>query len=127
MGDLVLRLLRCLIWVCAFSAPCAMAGPAAALQGRTGPDDGAGNQSSATGSYKLSGTVVDALTGAPIRRALVQLEGPLSQLMLTDDNGKFQFENLAQGTVVINAHKPGYSERSTAPTSMVTIGADTKA
>ena len=43
--------------------------------------------------------MVDALTGAPIRRALVQLMGGQSQAVLTDEGGKFRFENLAQGEV----------------------------
>jgi hypothetical protein len=125
MGDKISYLLRSLIWLCVFGAASGVvAGPVAALQIRTGPDSA---RSSGTGSYTLSGIVVDASTGAPIRRALVKLEGAQSQLMLTDDNGKFHFENLAQGAVGINAQKPGYSDRPSEPTTMVTIGADTRA
>jgi len=70
----------------------------------------------------LSGIVVDALTGAPIRRALVQLQ---SQLVLTDEGGKFQFENLAPSQGGINVQKPGYTDLSGKSPALVTIGADT--
>src|ERR1700693_3462376 len=127
MGDRVPHLLRYLIWICAFGAtPCVVAHPAAALQIRNG-SDAAGDQSSGTGVYTLSGIVVDALTGAPIRRVLVQLIGSQSQLVLTDEGGKFQFENLAQGRCGIHAHKPGYTNPSGESPAMVTIGADTSA
>jgi Carboxypeptidase regulatory-like domain len=125
MGDKVLHLLRYLTWLCAFgTACCLMATPAAALQIRPGPD-GTGDKSSSTGPYTLSGIVVDALTGAPIRRALVQLVGPQSRLVLTDEGGKFRFENLARGQGRINAQKPGYANSSSESPTMVTIGADT--
>ena len=70
---------------------------------------------------------MDALTGAPIRRALVQLVGPQSQLVLTHEGGKFQFENLAQGprNWNDNAQKPGYVNISGESPTMVTIGTDT--
>src|ERR1700746_3413203 len=125
MGYKVLHLLRYLTWLCAFgTACCLMATPAAALQIRPGPD-GTGDKSSSTGPYTLSGIVVDALTGAPIRRALVQLVGPQSRLVLTDEGGKFRFENLARGQGRINAQKPGYANSSSESPTMVTIGADT--
>jgi hypothetical protein len=125
MGDRVRHLLQYLIWLWVFGAAlCVVAMPAAALQIREGPD-GAGDKSSGTGPYTLSGIVVDGATGAPIRRALVQLVGPQSQLVLTDEGGKFKFENLAQGPCVIQAHKPGYTNLSGKSPAMVTIGADT--
>ena len=125
MGDRVPRLLRYLIWFCAFAAAsCTMANPALALQIRNG-SDGAGDQSGGKGAYTLSGMVLDASSGAPIRRALVQLMGSQSQIVLTDERGKFQFENLAQGECGIHAHKPGYTNLSGDSQLMVTIGADT--
>lgn len=125
MGDRLLHPLRYLIWFCAFGAAlCVVAAPAAAVQIRTG-SDGAADKSSGTGSHTLNGIVVDAVTGVPIRRALVQLIGPQSQLVLTGEGGKFQFENLAQGRCAINAYKPGYANRTGESSTMVTIGADT--
>ena len=120
----VLHLLRNVILVCAVgAAPGVAAIPAEALQVILGPPV-AIDKPSGTGQYSLSGTVVDAVTGLPIRRALVQLSGMANQLVLTDEGGKFQFENLAQGECGINAHKPGYIDSSGGPPTMVTIGGD---
>lgn len=94
--------------------------PADALQIVMGPPVVA-DKTSTTGQYALSGTVVDALTGAPIQRALVQLMGTQSQAVLTDEGGKFRFENLAQGQVIVNAHKPGYSDPRAISSSRFTI------
>jgi hypothetical protein len=125
MGDRVSCRLRYLTLICAIgAASSAMVRPAAALQIHNGPD-GAGDKSGGAGIYTLSGSVVDATSGAPIRRALVQLVGGQSQLVLTDDGGKFQFENLAQGPCGIHAQKPGYTNHTDQSPTMVTIGADT--
>ena len=122
----VRHLLRYVTWVCAFGvASClVVARPAAALQVHVG-SNGASDASSGAAQYKLSGIVVDAVTGVPIRRALVQLSGMANQLGLTDEGGKFQFENLAQGECGINAHKPGYTDSSGESPTRVTIGGDT--
>ncbi len=75
MRDRVMHLLRNVILVCAFGvASFVVARPAAAFQVVLGPPV-AIDKPSGTGQYTLSGTVVDALTGAPIRRALVALDG----------------------------------------------------
>ena len=125
MSDRVMHLLRNVILVFAFGAgSCVMARPVAALQVVLGPPV-ATDKPSGTGQYTLSGTVVDALTGAPIRRALVALMGVQSQAVLTDEGGKFRFENLAQGQGMIYAHKPGYTDSSRESPTRVTIGGDT--
>jgi Carboxypeptidase regulatory-like domain len=127
MGDRGPHLLRYLILICAFGAASfVLANPAAALQIRNGLD-GVSDKSSGTGTYTLGGIVVDASTGAPIRRALVVLFAQQSQSVLTDEGGKFQFENLAQGQCGILAHKPGYAKPSGESPAMITIGADTSA
>jgi hypothetical protein len=126
MRDMVMHLLRNVIVVCVFGvASClVVARPAAAVQVHVG-SNGASDASSGTGQYKLSGTVVDAVTGVPIRRAMVQLMGMQSQAVLTDEGGKFRFENLAQGQAVIYAHKPGYTDSSGMAPIRVMIGGDT--
>ena len=125
MSDRVMHLLRNVILVFAFGAgSCVMARPVAALQVVLGPPV-ATDKPSGTGQYTLSGTVVDALTGAPIRRALVALMGVQSQAVLTDEGGKFRFENLAQGQGMVYAHKPGYTDSSRESPTRVTIGGDT--
>jgi Carboxypeptidase regulatory-like domain len=123
----VLHLVRYVICVGAFGvASCAVTRPAAALQIQIGPGpNGAAGTSSGVGQYKLSGIVVDTLTGAPIRRALVQLVGMQSQVVLTDEGGKFRFESLAQGQGMVYAHKPGYTDSSRESPTTVTIGGDT--
>ena len=121
----MMHLLRNVILVCAFGvASFVVARPVAAFQVVLGPPV-AIDKPSGTGQYTLSGTVVDALTGAPIRRALVALMGVRSQAVLTDDGGKFRFENLVQGQSAIIAHKPGYTDPSAGSLAMVTIGGDT--
>ena len=68
MRHKVLHLLRYVIWVCAVAATSCVvvARPTEALQIRTAPTEDQ-DKSNGAGQYKLSGTVVDALTGAPIR------------------------------------------------------------
>ena len=65
-------------------------------------------QPSAAGQFKLTGSVVNAVTGEPIRRALVQLEGGSEHSGLTDSNGHFEFAGLPAGQVNITARKPGF-------------------
>jgi hypothetical protein len=126
MHHSVLDLLRYVVFVCAFGvASCLfVARPVAALQIRPGSSE-AEDKSDGAGQYKLSGTVVDALTGAPVRRALVQLMGVQSQAVLTDEGGKFRFENLAQGECVLMAHKPGYTDNRFGDSTAITIGQNT--
>jgi hypothetical protein len=58
------------------------------------------------GNHTVSGTVVNAITGDPIRRALVSLN---ERSMLTNGEGHFEFRNLPdpQGNVII-VTKPGF-------------------
>ena len=57
----------------------------------------------------LTGMVVDSATGEVIHGALVQVSGAQSRAMLTGPDGKFDFEGLPPGHVVVNSRKPGYS------------------
>lgn len=125
MRHRLLHLLRSVIWVCVLAATsCVVPMPAEALQVVMSPP-AAVDKSSSTGQYTLSGTVVDALTGAPVRRALVRLVGPQSQLVLTDEGGKFRFENLSRGQNGIDVQKPGYTDSSAKSVTVITIGTDT--
>jgi hypothetical protein len=120
--------LACFAGLLALCAMCFRASLAAGLQissfeteGQTG-----GSSPAAAGPYTLNGIVVDSVTGAPIRRALVQLVG-LTRGALTGEDGKFHFENLPQIQTNVAAMKPGYSDpsgrrREYAP---VAIGGDT--
>jgi hypothetical protein len=62
--------------------------------------------------YSLSGTVVNSVTGEPIRRALVQISTGAQRVALTDSNGQFEFDHLAPGQTSINARKPGFFDDS---------------
>jgi hypothetical protein len=59
--------------------------------------------------YKLDGTVVNAITGEPIPRALVQIYGQAPSVVMTDSGGHFEFHDLPQmETVTIMVRKPGF-------------------
>jgi hypothetical protein len=80
--------------------------------------------------YKLSGTVINSVTGEPIRRALVQIYTGAIPVALTDGGGRFEFEGLAPGTTSINVHKPGFFDEQQgshpAGPQVVTISPDSK-
>jgi hypothetical protein len=58
--------------------------------------------------FTVTGTVIDAVTGDPIRKALVQINGPQQRATFTDGDGRFQFEGIPAGIVPVSAQKPGY-------------------
>lgn len=62
--------------------------------------------------YVLNGTVVNSITGEPVRRALVQLYAQGEQAALTDSEGKFEFERLPRGQFGLAARKPGFFTQS---------------
>lgn len=79
--------------------------------------------------YSLTGTVVNSVTGEPIRRALVQIYTGAQLMVLTDGNGRFEYDNLSRGQTSINVRKPGFfteEELHRAPwaQTLSTIGPD---
>ncbi len=58
--------------------------------------------------YSFFGTVVDSVTGEPIRKALVQLHGAQQYTVFSDGDGRFQFGGLPAGVMSLSAQKPGY-------------------
>ena len=56
----------------------------------------------------MTGTVVDAVSGDPIRKALVQLNNVPRRTAFTDNSGLFQFEGVLFGRVSLTVQKPGY-------------------
>jgi hypothetical protein len=56
--------------------------------------------------YPVRGSVVNSVTGAPVPRALVELNADLAAL--TDGNGQFAFDNVPGQMYVISVSKPGY-------------------
>jgi hypothetical protein len=92
-----------MIWLLVLGAMALLPGPCPAQVGGMAP----GSKPGAAGgeSYVLDGMVVNALTGEPIRRALVQ--GPNGG-QLTGADGKFHFEQLPPGQYGFSVRKPGY-------------------
>lgn len=78
-------------------------------QGR--PSTGAGDPAgSATVLRTVSGRVVNALTGAPVPRALVNLN---SRAVLTDAQGKFSFPAFTDSNGYVQITKPGFTASPT--------------
>jgi len=59
-------------------------------------------------SYPIRGTVLNAVTGAPIRGALVQIYANRQRSVLTGADGSFEFADVPAGTVNLNVQKPGF-------------------
>ncbi|WP_188757948.1 carboxypeptidase-like regulatory domain-containing protein [Edaphobacter acidisoli] len=74
-----------------------------------GQMDGIGYAQSSTGTnaapVNVTGTVVNANTGSPIARVLVQLGG---RAILTDHEGKFEFDQFSETNAMLRVTKPGY-------------------
>ena len=58
--------------------------------------------------FTLSGTVVDSVTGEPIRKALVQIYSNQRRMAFSGDDGRFQLEGVPAGSYAVSAQKPGY-------------------
>ena len=58
--------------------------------------------------YTLSGTVVNSVTGEPIRRALVTLFYQQQFSVMTNSDGRFEFDELPAMRTTVSAQKPGY-------------------
>jgi 5-hydroxyisourate hydrolase-like protein (transthyretin family) len=62
-------------------------------------------------THSLGGTVLNSVTGEPIRRAMVQAAATNStqvRAVLTDSEGRFQFSALPESEITVLARKPGY-------------------
>lgn len=75
-------------------------------------------------TYTLRGTVINSVTGEPIRRARVSA-GTYAQL--TDSQGQFEFSGLLAGQIYIGVQKPGFSNEETrdGTSTMVDLGPKT--
>lgn len=58
--------------------------------------------------FTLTGTVVDSVTGDPIRKALVQVYAGQRRMAFTGDDGRFQLDGIPAGSYSVTAQKPGY-------------------
>jgi hypothetical protein len=59
----------------------------------------------APATFNISGTVVNSVTGEPIQRALVQTG---TSAAMTNAEGHFEFDDLSQGYLAMQAIKPGF-------------------
>lgn len=75
-------------------------------------------------SFSLSGTVLNSVTGEPIRRAAVQVSGQNGKMALTDAGGHFVIEGLAEGNVYLAAMKPGFFGDEASNTTPALVGRD---
>ncbi|MBV9083358.1 MAG: carboxypeptidase regulatory-like domain-containing protein, partial [Acidobacteriaceae bacterium] len=67
-------------------------------------------QAQSAARYTVRGAVVNAATGEPIPRALVELNGPENHAALTGSEGQFQIEGVPAGRFLANARRPGFVE-----------------
>ena len=88
---------------------------------------GVANSKTDGNSYSLSGTVINAITGEPVRRAAIQISGQNGSVALTDAGGHFVVEGLAEGNVFLKAMKPGFSEDEGSHPSPARVGQDAPA
>lgn len=72
--------------------------------------------------YSLSGSLINSVTGEPLRRAAVQIMGQAAGAALTDDAGHFFIEGLPEGQVFVTAMKPGFYESQ--PGTGAVVGRD---
>jgi hypothetical protein len=63
--------------------------------------------------------VINAVSGEPIRKALVQLNGPQQRAAFSDGEGRFQFDAVPAGSVSLSAQKQGYFGEHELRNSMV--------
>ncbi len=58
--------------------------------------------------FSVAGTVINALTGEPVRKALVQINDQQQRTAFSDGDGRFQFDAVPAGSVSLSVQKPGY-------------------
>ena len=101
--------------------------PRVLAQDVDGPEAAASPKTEA-GGYSLSGTVVNSLTGEPVRHALVQVSDSNNAAAVTDNTGHFQLSGLKEGQSFVSVTKPGFGDGDTAAqTNVVQVGKDAPA
>ena len=97
-------IVACLAFV-ALCSPSALGRPANLLQ--VGPAGPPPNQPPVE-KFTVTGTVVDAVTGEPIRKAQVQIFANQRRTTFSDGDGRFQLDGIPAGSYSVVAQKPGY-------------------
>lgn len=66
-------------------------------------------------SFRISGTAVDATTGQPLAQAQISINAQgvrdSAQFTVTEEDGRFAFENLAPGRYALHARRRGYLQQ----------------
>jgi hypothetical protein len=65
-------------------------------------------QQTETENLEVSGVVINAATGEPVSRALVQMQAATGKAQFAGADGTFVFKNLARGRYNLTASKPGF-------------------
>jgi hypothetical protein len=65
--------------------------------------------------YSLEGTVINSVTGEPIRRVLVEVVADSVQAKLTDSDGHFRFDGMPPMRVSVSLTKPGFFNQDEVP------------
>jgi len=92
-----MRLVLSALIACVLAIPCSAS-----------PQVNTATASPATKTYKLAGVVVNPVSGEPIRRALVLLQGPTQYSAFTGQDGRFEIENVPEGSYVPTVQKPRF-------------------
>ena len=61
-----------------------------------------------TDNFEVSGMVINAATGEPVSRALVQMQAGTGKAQFAGADGTFVFKNLARGRYNLTVSKPGF-------------------
>lgn len=72
-------------------------------------------QSNAQSRHTVTGTVINSVTGEPIRRALVRINGPEQHFGFSGPDGRFQIDGVPDGTFFVIAQKPGFFDELSIP------------
>ncbi len=73
----------------------------------------------ASAPIHVHGVVRNAVTGEPLARALVRIEGDASTGALTENDGRFEIPDLPAGPQIFEVVKPGYLDRPNSGGRMV--------
>jgi hypothetical protein len=65
-------------------------------------------QKTETDNFEVSGIVINAATGEPVSRALVQMQAGTGKAQFAGADGRFVFKNLARGRYNLTVSKPGF-------------------
>ena len=96
----------------------------------TTPAGRTSNQPASQNRYKITGKVVNSITGEPIGRAVVRINGSTNQQMFTDGSGRFEASDIPEGQIAITAQRPGFVDSQMNSgrfqrSQMITVGPST--